>query len=155
MRKCLAAFLFVVLSGSAFAQSVGTINGRVTDPAGAIIPGVSVTAVNTVLANCDLIAVVTNPTVAGIEHTRCRLDAISTIGPDAFVLLVDDRPYGTTEIEDAVGVPVIGPLTVDARGAMSVYSGAPRTARKSALCRSARAAFEQLSELTARPEVPA
>jgi hypothetical protein len=38
--------LFTLLSGAAFAQYAGTIQGVVTDPAGAVIPGAEVTAIN-------------------------------------------------------------------------------------------------------------
>lgn len=43
----LIAMLLVASSGLLFAQSAGTINGRVTDPAGAVVPGVSVAVTNT------------------------------------------------------------------------------------------------------------
>jgi len=114
-----------------------------------------VTAVPVVLAACDVIVVVTDPTVAGIEHVRCRLDAISAIGPPVTVLLVGDRPYGAGEVEDAVGVPVAGALVVDPRGAASVYAGPPRLAGKSQLCRSARPVIDRLAQLAARTEVSA
>ena len=114
-----------------------------------------VPALATVLASCDVIVVVTDPTVAGIEHTRCRLDAVTAIGPTVVVLLVGDRPYGVAEVEEVLGVPVIESLPVDARGAVAVYAGPPRAARKSSLCRSARSALERLAELTIRPEVRA
>lgn len=108
-----------------------------------------------VLAACDVIVVVTDPTVAGIEHVRCRLDAISAIGPPVTVLLVGDRPYGAGEVEDAVGAPVAGTLAIDPRGAVSVYAGPPRLARKSQLCRSARPVADRLAEFATRTEVSA
>jgi hypothetical protein len=114
-----------------------------------------VTAAPVVLAECDVIVVVTDPTVAGIEHLCCRLDAISAIGPPVTVLLVGDRPYGADEVEHAVGVPVVGTLAVDPRGAASVYAGPPRLARKSQLCRSAKPIAERIGQFTARREVPA
>jgi hypothetical protein len=114
-----------------------------------------VTAVPVVLAACDVIVVVTEPTVAGIEHLRCRLDAISAIGPPLTVLLVGDRPYGVEEVEHAIGVPVAGTFAVDPRGAAAVYAGPPRLARKSQLCRSARPVIDRLAQLATRPEVPA
>lgn len=40
----LALFLFFAFTSGAYAQSTGNINGRVTDPAGAVIAGAAVTA---------------------------------------------------------------------------------------------------------------
>lgn len=111
------------------------------------------TSVPVVLAACDVVVVVTDPTVAGIEHVRCRLDAISAIGPPVTVLLVGDRPYGADEVEQAVGVPIAGTLGVDPRGAVSVYAGPPRLARKSQLCRSAHPVLERLADMATRTEV--
>lgn len=114
-----------------------------------------VTATRVLLAACDVIVVVTDPTVAGIEHVRSRLDAISAIGTPVTVLLVGDRPYGASEVEHALGVSVAGTLAVDPRGAASVYAGPPRIARKSQLCRSAHPVIERLAEVATRTEVPA
>src|SRR5664279_3723225 len=49
MRRALALSitLFVLLSGVAFAQYTGAIQGVVTDPAGAVIAGAQVTVINT------------------------------------------------------------------------------------------------------------
>lgn len=114
-----------------------------------------VTAIAMVLAACDVIVVVTDPTVAGIEHVRCRFEAISAIGPPVTVLLVGDRPYGAGEVEHALGVPVAGTLAIDGRGAASVYAGPPRLARKSQLCRSARPVIDRLAEIATRTEIRA
>jgi MinD-like ATPase involved in chromosome partitioning or flagellar assembly len=138
--------------------------GAIADRLGAAVSGADVacidcgrwsplTAVPVVLAACDVVVVVTDPTVAGIEHVRCRLDAISAIGPPVTVLLVGDRPYGAGEVEHAVGVPVAGTLAVDPRGAVAVYGGPPRLARKSQLCRSAHGVLERLVELATQTEV--
>ena len=43
----LSLILFALLSGAAFAQYAGTIQGVVTDPAGAVIAGAGVTVINT------------------------------------------------------------------------------------------------------------
>ena len=47
MPRVLISLLALTLGGPALAQSTGSINGRVTDPGGAIIPGAAVTATNT------------------------------------------------------------------------------------------------------------
>jgi MinD-like ATPase involved in chromosome partitioning or flagellar assembly len=114
-----------------------------------------VTTTETVLAACDAIVMVTDPTVAGVEHVRCRLESIAALGRPVNVLLVGDHPYAPGDVEAALSVPVIGSLAVDPRGALSVYDGPPRVARKSALCRSARSALDRLAELADRAEVPA
>ena len=53
MRRALvlSSILFILLSGAAYAQYAGTIQGLVTDPAGAVISGAQVTAIN--IANGD------------------------------------------------------------------------------------------------------
>src|SRR5712671_2166188 len=47
-REVAVALVFIVfICGSAFGQSTGTINGRVVDATGGVIPDVTVTATNT------------------------------------------------------------------------------------------------------------
>ncbi|PYR44723.1 MAG: hypothetical protein DMF89_27100 [Acidobacteria bacterium] len=46
MRKALAVLFILICSAPVFAQSTGTINGRVTDQSGAALPGVAITATN-------------------------------------------------------------------------------------------------------------
>jgi len=108
-----------------------------------------------ILANCDAVIVVTEPSVAGIEHVRSRADALVEIGPPVTVLLVGERPYAVDEVEQALALPVLGALAVDHRGVASLYIGPPRLARKTPLCRSARPALERLAEVTDRSEVTA
>lgn len=114
-----------------------------------------VTAVTALLANCDIAVMVTEPSVAGIEHVRARLDAIRSLAPRCAILLVGDRPYGPRDVEAALDLPVVGSLPVDPRGALDVYAGPPRRASKSALCRAARSSLDRLNELTTPSEVPA
>lgn len=103
---------------------------------------------NAVLAACDVILVVSEPSVAGVEHVRCRLDAIRSLGPFTAVLLVGDRPYDPQEVSEILDVPTIGSIAVDARGAASVYIGPSSSARRSALGRSARSALDGVGSLT-------
>ena len=92
-----------------------------------------VTSIRSLLAGCDAIVVVTGPSVAGIEHVRCRTGALAELGPTLAVLLVGDRPYGPAEVEEALALPVIGALAVDHRGTLSIYGGPAPLARKSTL----------------------
>src|SRR5690349_2300510 len=46
MRSCAILCLLLSLAGAALGQSTGTVNGRVVDQAGAVVPDASVTAVN-------------------------------------------------------------------------------------------------------------
>lgn len=108
-----------------------------------------------ILINCDAVIVVTEPSVSGIEHVRSRVDALVELGPPVTVLLVGDRPYAVDEVEQALALPVLGALAVDNRGVPSLYSGPPRLARKTALCRSARSALERLEDVTDLSEVSA
>ena len=114
-----------------------------------------VTALTTVLASCDLVVMVTEPTVAGIEHVLARRDALRSVARHLAVLLVGDRPYGADDAEAALDLPVVGPLPIDPRGAYDVYAGPLRPARKSALCRAARSSLDRLNRLAAALEVPA
>lgn len=45
-RISLLFLLLIAFSGGLFAQSTGTINGRVTDSSGAVVPGATVTVTN-------------------------------------------------------------------------------------------------------------
>ncbi|MFZ1008079.1 MAG: TonB-dependent receptor, partial [Candidatus Sulfotelmatobacter sp.] len=46
MRRALAVSFMLLISCAAYAQYAGTIQGVVTDPAGALVPGAQVTAIN-------------------------------------------------------------------------------------------------------------
>lgn len=114
-----------------------------------------VTAVTTLLATCDMVVMVTEPTVAGIEHVLARRDALRSVARRLAVLLVGDRPYDPGDVEAALDLPAVGPLPVDPRGALDVYAGPPRPARKSGLCRAARSSLDRLIERAVALEVPA
>ena len=114
-----------------------------------------VTSVTPVLAACDTVVMVTEPSVAGIEHVRARRDALQSVARGLAVMIVGDRPYGVDEVAAALALPVVGPLPIDPRGALDVYGGPPRPARKSALCRAARSCLDRLANLGIPEEVPA
>lgn len=114
-----------------------------------------VTTVIPVLGACDMVVMVTEPTVSGIEHVRARRDRMQEGSRPLAVMLVGARPYGVDDVQAALALPVVGPLPIDPRGAVDVYAGPPRAARKSALCRAARAALDQLIEVAVPAELPA
>lgn len=114
-----------------------------------------VTAVTNLLAASDMVVMVTEPTVAGIEHVIARRHALRSVARRLAVLLVGDRPYGPGEVEAVLDLPVVGALPVDPRGAFDVYAGPPRPARKCALGRAARSSLDRLNSLTAPLDVQA
>jgi hypothetical protein len=95
------------------------------------------TSANPALAGCDEALVAIEPTVAGVEHLRTRLDGIRTVCSVVSVLLIGDRPYGPAEVESVLAAPVAGVIAVDARGVALLYRGPRASARRSALVRSA------------------
>jgi hypothetical protein len=91
----------------------------------------------------DLVLVVLRPTLEGIVHLRSRAanlrsDAAGRLG----LLLVGDRPYTASEVQEAVGIPVAGVLADDARGAAALYQSAAGPARRLLLVRSGRSLLE-------------
>ena len=89
------------------------------------------------LADLDVLA-------ASMEHgalDRARL------GDRLGLLLISSGPYGTTEVEEAVGIPVIGTLPHDPNGVRAIVAEAPRPfALRSALPRAARTLAASLAE---------
>lgn len=81
-----AVFLLFGLGRAASAQSMGTINGRVTDPAGALIPGATVTATNAGTG-------VARTTVSGSDG----LFTISELIPGTYDVTVDKTGFAKTE----------------------------------------------------------
>lgn len=114
-----------------------------------------VSTVTPVLAACDMVVMVTEPSVAGIEHVRARRDALQSVARRLAVMIVGDRPYGVGEVEAALALPVVGPLPIDPRGALEVFGGPPRPAHKSALCRAARSCLDQLADVAVPEEASA
>jgi hypothetical protein len=98
------------------------------------------TSANAALAGCDEALVAIEPTVAGVEHLRTRLDGIRALCSLVSVLLIGERPYGPSDVESVLAAPVAGVIAVDARGVALLYCGPRASARRSALVRSAAAA---------------
>lgn len=92
------------------------------------------------LVGCDVVGVVCAPTVEGVEAARWLVEALETARAGRVVAMpVGDRPYGPDEIEEAIGLPVLGPLAWDPRGLHAlVTAGTSRGWVRSALARSAR-----------------
>jgi hypothetical protein len=93
------------------------------------------------------VLVVLRPTVEGVEHVRTRLDALSAAAGDRLrLVLVGERPYTCADVEVTLGVPVLGALAPDRRGAAAVVGrGRPGAARRTALVRSARTLLDRLA----------
>lgn len=95
----------------------------------------------------DAVLVVLRPTVEGVEHVRARLAEITAVSTGAVgALLVGDRPYGTDEVADALGIPVAGSLPFDPRAVRGLERrtiGAD--SRRSTIVRAARTALDTMS----------
>ncbi len=109
-----------------------------------------------VVQRAAAVAVVTGSTLRAVRTTTHAVTELRerTAGRTAGsgVLVVGPgEPYGATEIEAALGAPVIGSLPRDARAAAVLSDGAPagRLFAQSALMRGARTAAARLRQLTA------
>lgn len=75
----------------------------------------------TLAAGADALLVVLRPTLDGVEHVRVRLDDLRAAGAATLgAVLVGDRPYSATEVAISLGIPVVGVLPIDARGARAL-----------------------------------
>jgi Flp pilus assembly CpaE family ATPase len=92
------------------------------------------------IVGCDVIVIVCQPTVAGVEAARALFDpihAITNLSP--VLLLVGERPYSAGEVAEATGVTVIGTLPWDPHAVNTLLaSGAVKSWSRSSLARSAR-----------------
>lgn len=107
------------------------------------------------LGGCDLVAVTTPPTLAGVAHAEPVIRSLrERTDAQVVALVIGERGYGSAEMVDALGVPVVGPLAWDPRGANALLAtGAGGWWRRSSLARSARAVVAQLDALRAPSEV--
>jgi hypothetical protein len=98
-------------------------------------------------AHAEVVAVVTRPTLEGVEHTRERLVLLRDMAPRLGVILVGHRGYSRARVQEVLGVPVYGVVAEDARGAELVRSGqgASRSGRRTALMRSVATLADSLS----------
>jgi len=78
------------------------------------------------LAGADLVLIVARPRLADVAHLGDWLPALPAEPGRVRLLLTGDGPYHPGEITAAVGVPVLGVLPHDPRGAAAL-AGAPST----------------------------
>ena len=103
-------------------------------------------------AHADVVAVVTRPTLEGVEHTRDRLVALRELAPRLGVVLVGHSRFSRSRVQDVLGVPVYGVVAHDPRGAELLRSGqgASSAGRRTALMRS----VAVLADALAGPALP-
>lgn len=95
----------------------------------------------------DALVVIIRPTVEGVEHARVRLDEFRSAGSPALAgVLVGDKPYPPAEVASVLGIPVLGALQLDARGARAVegHGFGPEVTRSN-LVRAARSALDVMA----------
>lgn len=129
------------------------------------------------IAGADRVLLVLRPTLGQIHHARHHLKALRRHRPDVpddaagfarvdgtdgecgvGLLLVGDRPYGSGEVQAALGAPVVAVLAHDPRAAAALGEGVARGRwfDRSPLMRSARhaAAAMSVETLDDRPVEP-
>ena len=89
-------------------------------------------------SHAEVVALVTRPTLEGVEHARDRLILLRDVAPRVGVIVVGHKGFSRARVQGAVGVPVYGVVADDARGAELVRSGhgASWAGRRTALMRS-------------------
>ncbi len=84
------------------------------------------------VSGCDVIAIVCQPTLAGVEAARALIDPIEAVtGLWPMLVLVGDRPYSPAEVAAATGLGVLGcvpwdPRSLNALVANGVFRGFTR-----------------------------
>ena len=89
-------------------------------------------------SQAEVVAVVTRPTLEGVEHARDRLARLRDMAPQFGAILVGHSRFSRAQVEEALGVPVYGVVAHDERGAELVRAGqaTSRSGRRTALMRS-------------------
>lgn len=97
---------------------------------------------------CDVIAIVCQPTLGGVEAARALVDPIEAVtGQQPVLLLVGDRPYSAAEVAAATGLDVLGLLPFDPRSLNTLLaSGVFRGWTKSPLGRAALMVLRELAK---------
>ncbi len=110
-----------------------------------------------VAGHADVVAIVTRPTLEGVEHTRDRLVVLRELAPRMGVILVGHTRFSRARVAEALGVAVYGVVADDARGAELVRAGqaTTRAGRRSAFMRSVSSLSEALATAGAPQEVSA
>lgn len=137
----LGARLLPALRAALPSGAVGILDGGRWDESSVVTP---------VLRGVDVVLLVAEPSVAGIQHAAARIDVLRRdLSARVAVVLSGERPYGPDEVAEALFVPVLGPLPTDARGVSATYLGGPGLVRRSRLVRSARDVLTAALELAA------
>lgn len=104
------------------------------------------------VTGCDVLALVCQSTVEGIEAARWMLDPLAvTAGAPVALLLIGDGPYPAEEVASTVGVPVAATISWDPPAAASLQArGASKTWRRTQHARSARAALDAFTAFAGR-----
>lgn len=105
-------------------------------------------AATELLHAADVVLVCFRPTVEGVEHLRTRASALQG-DPSVLPVMIGERPYSASEVEEALDIPYVHVIADDARGAAAVGSGAPldRWLRRSALMRSAASLYARIASI--------
>jgi hypothetical protein len=97
------------------------------------------------------LVVVVAPTLEGVSHCQGRIETLGLIPGRAAVITIGSRPYRPDEVGAALGLPVLGSLANDRRGAQDLAAG--RLGRRSELFRSATTIADRIAAHLA-PVVP-
>jgi hypothetical protein len=110
-----------------------------------------VPSVSRLLAASALTVVVVRPTFSPLLRLAERLPEIRTLGDPVVALLCGASPYPMAQIEDELGVPVIGHLPADAAAAAMLRGeeGFWRRTHRLPLFRAAAAAAARIAALVA------
>ncbi len=110
-----ALFATLLFAAQGWAQSTtsGAITGTITDASGAVVPGATVTAVNSA----------TNATRTATANSQGRY-TISYLDPGAYTLTVSAKGFTTAsaKAEVAVGLPTNVPVTLQVTGSKQVVT---------------------------------
>lgn len=79
----------------------------------------STATIQTVVRQSDLVLIVMRPNVVECHAVAARLNDLRAIDSEIALLLVGERPYGSSEVEAALQAPVAGVLADDKRGVES------------------------------------
>jgi MinD-like ATPase involved in chromosome partitioning or flagellar assembly len=130
--------------------AMSAVLSRAADRLGPVLAGVEVDVIGDLgrwlpsrsmtglLAAADLVLVVCRPTLDSIQHARGLVapggPVDATAAAAAAVVVGGSHPYGPSEIAVALGLPVVGVVPWDPRGAVAlVEHGDGRAWRRSAL----------------------
>jgi hypothetical protein len=107
------------------------------------------------------VVLVVTPTIEGVAHAQARLDSLDLGAAPApmasrlAVLTIGTRPYGPDEVAGVLGLPSLGVLADDQRGARELAEGRAGPGRRSELMRSAAVVADKLAIHLAAPDLEA